>query len=248
MRNLLYILSLLCSCILHAQTPQQIFAEANEAYKNDDYKKAIQLNESLVTKGKKTATVYYNLANAYFKNGNLGKAILNYERAGYLAPTDEDVKHNLSFARTKAIDKIQVVESFDINGYIKNLLSHFSSRTWALVSIGLLWLAFIGFLVYLFYANHRGKGFFVGVSFLIFSGFFLIAAQKQAAVERKCGYAIVTQESIYVKSAPDDSSTDIFQLHEGTKVQVLDRVDEFIKIKIVDGRVGWINRDEATRI
>jgi tetratricopeptide (TPR) repeat protein len=133
---------LFSATLVNAESNSELFNKAVAAYKGNDFEKAITLNESLIGKGCKTATIYFNLGNAYFKNGNIGKAMLNYERAERLAPNDEDIQHNLAFARLKTIDKVDPTKSFGAQAILKNTLSVLSSTSWCWISIALLWLTF----------------------------------------------------------------------------------------------------------
>lgn len=245
---LLHIGFLLFCVVTNAASNNNLFNNAVAAYKNNNFEKAIALNETLLTNGCKTATVYFNLGNAYFKNGNLGKAILCYERAERLAPNDEDVLHNLTFARLKTIDKVDVSKPFGMEALLKNTLSVLSSSAWGWLSIALLWLTFGLAVLFLFLSHHRGILLFGGCCSALLSCCFFFASKKQFAIENKCSSAIITQSQSFIKSAPDDSSTDLFQLHEGAKVLILDKVENYWKVKIADGRVGWMLRDEATSI
>jgi len=249
LKSIFHIIFLLFSATLvNAESNSELFNKAVAAYKGNDFEKAITLNESLISKGCKTATLYFNLGNAYFKNGNIGKAMLNYERAERLAPNDEDIQHNLAFARLKTIDKVDPTKSFGAQAILKNTLSVLSSTSWCWISIALLWLTFGFALFFLFQNNHRGLLLFGGCCCAAISCITFFASKKQFSFENKCSSAIITQTQSYVKSAPDDSSTDLFQLHEGTKVEILDKVENYWKVKIADGRVGWMLRDEATTI
>lgn len=241
------VISLLFGCLffiqLHAQSEAALFKQANEAYRKNDFEKAISDYEKLVAQENNSATVYFNLANAYFKSGNIGKAILNYERAERLAPFDEDIHHNLRFARHKTVDQIQ--EHPIITDKFLGILSAFG---WKMVALVLVWTGFLFLLLYLF-SNHLKKaGGYIGFTCLTCACITFWIGKKQGAIEYKCHFGVVMSEQVYVKSAPDNSSTDLFILHEGAKVQLYDHVDGFTKIRIADGRVGWIPEGETAKI
>ena len=157
LKSVFYLIFLLFSATLvNAESNSDLFNNAVAAYKGNDFEKAIVLNESLIDKGCKTATIYFNLGNAYFKNGNIGKAMLNDERAERLGPNDEDIQHNITFARLKTIDKVDPTKSFGAQAVLKNTLSVLSSTSWCWISLALLWLTFRFALFFLFQNNHRG--------------------------------------------------------------------------------------------
>lgn len=228
---------------VRAEDAKQIFMQANEAYRQNNFTQAISLYEKLVAQKDNSGTVYYNLANAYFKSGNLGKAILNYERAERLSPFDEDIHHNLEYARKKTIDQFQ--EQVVISERFFGVLSAF---TWKILALVLMWSGVGLLLLYWFSDKWKFTGAYTGTTCLIFALITLWFGHEQGVIENKCHFRVVTSEQAYAKSAPDNSSTDLFLIHEGTKVQVFDEVGSYMKIRIADGRVGWMQKDETTKI
>ena len=244
MRKSIYILfSCLFFVQVHAESEKTLFAQANEAYRQNDFEKAISGYEKLVAQKNNSATVYFNLANAYFKSGNIGKAILNYERAERLAPFDEDIHHNLLFARHKTVD--QILEHPVITDKFFGVLSSFS---WKMVTLVLVWVGFVFMLLNLISNSLKKTRTYIGITCLTCACVTFWFGKKQGAIEYKCHFGVVMSEQVYVKSAPDNSSTDLFILHEGAKVQLYDNVDGFTKIRIADGRVGWIPEGETAKI
>lgn len=251
-------LSILLGCILVLQlnadastgavAAEKIFTEANEAYRKNDFSTAISLYEKLIQLQNNSATVYYNLANAHYKSGNLGQAILNYERAERLAPFDEDIRHNLEFARHRTVDQLQSQAALGVEHFTEKFLGILSSLGWKILALVLVWLGFGLLALYVFSVKWKGLGIYGGVICLLFAGGTYWCGNAQGSIEQKCHFRIVTNAEAYVKSAPDNSSTDLFLIHEGTKIQVFDEVGEYMKIRIADGRVGWVLRDETTKI
>jgi len=226
---------------------EKLFEEANNAYKDENYQTAAEKYEQLVKGCKKMAGVYFNLGNAYFKNDEIGKAILSYERAKRIAPDDEDIAHNLAYARSFVKDKIST-QADPISKFRQKVFGIFSSFTWAVSAIGLIWLSLIFYVLYLFVYNFRRATFFLGTVCFLFSLIFFFSGRQQEAIEEKCGFGIVTIGKIFVKSAPDNNAADLFVLHEGTEVSILDRVDGYSKIRLADGQVGWLEIGAFTRI
>ncbi|HEY0262577.1 MAG TPA: tetratricopeptide repeat protein [Chitinophagales bacterium] len=244
MRNFIFIVfSLLFCAALRAENAAALFAQANAAYQKNDFSTAILKYEKLVAQKNNSAMIYYDLGNAYFKSGNLAQAILNYERAERLDKFDEDIHHNLEYARKKTVDQMESQPI--ISEKVFGVLSAFS---WKILALALVWFGFAGFVLFLFVPNLKNTGAYLGVTFLLFAGITFWFGKEQGSYELKCHFRIVTNAEAYVKSSPDDSSTDLFLLHEGAKVQVFDEVGNYQKIRIADGRVGWVLKSESTKI
>jgi tetratricopeptide (TPR) repeat protein len=242
------LLVLLTATNAFATSGKKIFDKANNAYKNQNYEIAISNYEKLIKSGTHSADIYFNLGNAYFKTNQIGKAILNYERAKNLKPEEEDIQHNLAFAKSFLRDKIIVQNPGIIQKFKSQFLGALSALNWSITGIVMIWVALLLMALYLFASNFRRLFFFSGSFLFIASLLFFFMGRQQAAVEIKCGYGIVTLAKAFVKSAPSNDAADIFMLHEGTEVKILDRVDGFSKIRIADGQVGWADMDAIAAI
>ena len=225
-------------------------AEADSAYARGQYQQAISDYEELL-KGGASADIYYNLGNAYYRTENITRAVLNYERALLLSPGDRDIRFNLQLARSKTIDKIvPESEMFFITWY-HSLVNLMSVDGWARLAIVSLALVIILSLLYLFSDRIwlRKVGFFGGTFLLVVFVLANIMAwqQKQNLLYRKG--AIVTASSITVKGAPAKNGTDLFILHEGTKVIITDDgMKAWKKIRLADGKEGWIESQKIELI
>ena len=199
---------------------QETLTQANEAYAQEDYIKAIELYEQTLKEQGVSSDLYYNLGNAYYKHNEFAKAILNYERALLLNPGNEDARFNLDMANTHIVDKIDPVGRFFLSVWIDSLRSFLSSNAWAVIGIVSFLLFLLGCYLYLFSKSVRAKkmGFFGGIILFLVS----IAANSFAwnlneKMENR-NEAIVFAPTVPVKSSPAESGTDLFVLHEGTKV------------------------------
>ena len=217
-------------------------AEADSAYAQGHYQQAITDYQALLKQGA-SADLYYNLGNAYYRSENITQAVLNYERALLLSPGDRDIRFNLQLARSKTIDKIvPESEMFFITWY-HALVNLMSVDGWARTAIFSLALIIVLSLVYLFSQPMwlRKIGFFGGITLLVV---FVLAnvfasQQKQSLIHRKG--AIVMSPSVTVKSTPAANGTDLFILHEGTKVTITDgSMRDWKEIRLADGKEGWI--------
>jgi len=244
----LHIAAVIIFCLLAFQVPVKADAntdkvsQGNEFFKSGEYAEAIGLYEAVLEEGVESAELYYNLGNAYYKSKNIPAAILNYERAVKLKPQDKDLQFNLKLANLKTVDKIEVIPTFFIAELGEDLKDLFPIDTWGWMAISALWLSAV--LFYLF-ANAMAKGtkrilFFSALLLAVFSlSSFGLGYQKYTSVYKEVE-AIVFAPSVIVKSAPGPNETDHFLLHEGTKVFVLEAMDEWNKIRLADGSIGWI--------
>ena len=235
---LLFIAYHLSTVTCHAATK----ADADSAYVQGNYQKAIELYSELLKEGQ-SADVYYNLGNAYFRTEEITQAILAYERALLLSPGDADIRFNLQLARTKTIDKMVPQSEFFAVTWYRSLVNQMSVDGWAYTSLALLALAIVLVLLYLFSSPVwlRKVGFFGGLLALLF---FLLANlfawQQKQTLNHRDG-AIIIQSAVPVKSTPANSGTDLFILHEGTKVTVTDdTMQDWKEIRMPDGKVGWV--------
>jgi len=223
---------------------------ANDAYINSEYEKAAELYESILAEGLYSIKLYYNLANARFRTGEIGKAILYYNRALVIAPNNDDVRHNLAIAESYTKDKIEEVPEFFLNGWMRSVRNMLSCRAWTFISLALLALTLALGTVYLLSQRIEArKGGFYGMlaALLLFIGATSFAAsERRAMLDRE--QAIVMSGTAPVKSSPDRSSTDLFVLHEGTKVRISETVEDWSEIVIADGRKGWVETSRIERI
>ena len=217
-------------------------ADADSAYVNGNYQEAIKVYESLLKQGE-SAELYYNLGNAYYRTENITRAVLNYERALLLSPGDGDIRFNLQIARSKTIDKIVPESEMFFVTWYRSLVNIMSVDGWGRMALVSLALVIVLFLVYLFSARVwvQKVGFFGG-GFLLFvfvlSNFFAWQ-QRQQLLNREG--AIVVAPSVTVKSTPAQNGTDLFILHEGTKVVITDgSMKSWREIRLADGKKGWI--------
>jgi tetratricopeptide (TPR) repeat protein len=217
-------------------------AEADSAYVRGEYQQAIKDYEALLKQGA-SADLYYNLGNAYYRTENITRAVLNYERALLLSPSDRDIRFNLQMARSKTIDKIIPEQEMFFVTWYHSLISLASVDGWARTALISLALAIILALVYLF-SNPiwlRKVGFFgafLMVAVFLCSNLFA-HQQKQQLLHRKG--AIVIAPAVTVKSTPAQNGTDLFILHEGAKVTITDAsMKDWKEIRLADGKEGWI--------
>lgn len=215
---------------------------ADDAYAQGRYQQAIADYKELLRHGT-SANLFYNLGNAYYRSDSLTQAILCYERAYRLAPADDDIRFNLQFARSKTIDKITPASEMFFVTWYHSLVNLCGVDTWATLSVISLVLALLLLLAYLFAPRLgiRKMGFFGSIGFLVvFLLTNLFAYQQKQMMENHCGAIIITP-SVNVKKTPDPNGSDVFVLHEGTRVDITDcSMKQWRGVKLADGREGWI--------
>ncbi len=248
MKKILFIFSILAACYATTASAQpaavrNLWDAANTAYSQTDYKQAILYYDSIQTLGYTSYKLHYNLGNAYFKDGRMGPAILNYERALDLRPSDSDVKHNLRIANGYVKDKIESVPEFFLSTWIRSWRMSLSSNAWAAVSVCFFALTLAAALLYLLSGRivWRKVGFYTAIASL---AMFIITLTFSAMERNDMLYpeeAIVMQGSAAVKSSPDNGSKELFIIHEGTKVKVVREIGQWIEIMIADGNKGWVS-------
>lgn len=229
----------------NAKDYNQIFNKANELYAKGNYSEAIQNYKSIIKDGYESAEIYFNIANSYYKLKKIPESILFYERARKIAPEDEDINFNLKVANLQVVDKFEVVPKFFITEWIESVRDLYSSEGWAKILIILIWIAFLSLIGFIISWNLFIKRvlFFIALGTLILSltsVFFAIQKQNNEKYQQS---AIIFSPRVDVRSSPDDKSTVLFILHEGTKVELLDSVGDWTKIRIARGDVGWIDKN-----
>jgi tetratricopeptide (TPR) repeat protein len=234
----------------HSSTPQLLFKKANELYRTKQYEQSILLYDSILKENKSTYLVYYNLGNSYFKLNQIAAAILNYERAKTLNPDDEDVNYNLKIAYSNTVDKIEPIPLLFYQRWWQSFLNILSTGAWSILAISLLWISLASGIAYLLAktVSFKRNAFLATINLLVLAGIcYYISMASHRLIYGNHG-AIVMDPSAYVKSSPDDKSTNLFMLHEGTKVEITEEIEGWKKIKIANGNVGWVATDKVEKI
>ena len=217
-----------------------LFADANAQYAESNYAEAIVQYEQILTE-QQAPEVYYNLGNAYFKQGELAQSILAYERALRLKPSYKDAKHNLQFAQSRIIDNIEDTHSFFLSNWIKAVRNALSQRVWTVLSISLFILALVGFFFFAFSQTIwlRKTAFYLSIVALVISVVACANAGSLYQRDTQRSEAIITQGVVNAKSSPDRSGNDLFTLHEGTKVEIHEVIGDWCCVH-VGNNIGWM--------
>ena len=237
------LLSLGSSMNIQAKNLDSLWTAGVQAYTDGKFADASTAWTSIEESGRKSAKLYYNLGNAWFKQGNYPKAILNYERALRLDPSYSDARYNLEFTGNFVQDKIEPVPEFILKSVARKVCYVMSSNVWAVIFLVLLAAALMMGLLFLLGSSvgKRRAGFYCGIVLLLLSAGALSFSAWQKSDSMKTDTAIVMSPVSSVKSSPSSgSSKDLFVIHEGTKVTILDEVGSWKNISLADGRQGWL--------
>lgn len=223
---------------------------ADSAYQKEDYTGAIRMYEQIAANGYESASLFYNLGNAYYKSGENAKALLWYERALKLDPADEDIQHNIAFVNRKIIDKIDAVPETLFAQWWRNVTNLMTERQWAVLSIIGSFLLFLSIGAYLFARNGgvRTTGFvtfWISIIIIVFS---VIFASKQKENATHHNEAIVMDLVVDAKNSPSATGKNLFVIHEGLKVQITNEMNGWVEIRLPNGEKGWIAQNSIEKI
>lgn len=243
MKNIALIIFVLLVCnFASAQSSDEMIKQAANAYKNEEYEKAVRIYKQILDKNIESPELYYNLGNSYYRLGKLGYAVLYFEKALKLDPDDEDTKYNLMISQARTIDKIQPLPQLWIWEWWDSVAASFSIYGWSAVVIlfYILFLAAIGF--YLITGNFRLRkiSFYAGV--LLIPVLILVSLMMISKINKETSvdYGVLTESIYTVKVTPGETANDAFVLHEGVKFSLGKSLDNWTEIKLADGKVGWI--------
>jgi len=224
---------------------EAIFESATKAYNQGDYEKAIADYLKILENGQHSAELYYNLGNAYYKVNQIAPSIYYYEKALLLKPHDTEIQNNLRYAQNMTLDAIDVIPETGIAKIKKNMVGLFSFDQWAylaVVFVILFVLCYIAF-YYFRYSSRKRIAFITSVVSLLLAIVSVVFAFFQKKDFDAYQPAIVFSTEVGIQSEPNERSQEIFKLHEGAKVNVIDSLNDFDKIRLSDGKTGWLPKE-----
>jgi len=232
---------ILIPVLLLAQEPSTLFSQAKQQYNQGNYEQAINDYQQIIRQGVESAPLHFNMGNAYFKAGEIGEAILHYEKAAKLAPRDQDIQYNLKIAQARIQDRITPPPMSFIMKIYNGIKYWLALDELAWTTVILLLLTSLFFAGRLLMRNERIKEvsrilFIIGMILLILTVPLLVSRTVEASQEK---YGIVLNPEIKVYSAPQTISTEVFVIHEGTRVQIERGQDDWFRIRLADGKEGW---------
>ena len=224
--------------------PASLIEQGNQAYMNGEYSYAAELYERVLESGLTAPELHHNLGNAYYRQNEMARAILHYERGLRLRPSDEALRHNLNIARQRLTDRIDPVPMLFFERWTKGFLMRMPADGWARTGIALFVAGLAAMLGYFFFRRPAAKkrAFFLALA-LILSGilsFYSARVQYNASMRQE---AILFVPRVTAKSAPGTDSPDLFVIHEGSKMEITDKLGDWVEIRLANGNVGWIRKD-----
>lgn len=251
MKQIYHILVLLCFVALPSMATNisrdsvdVLKAQADSAYAGEDFETAEQIYLSLAEQGE-CASIYYNLGCTYYRLDNMAKAVLWFERASLLDPSNDDIRFNLTMARSKTIDRIiPRHEMFFVSAW-KTVMHSQSVTEWAYWAIGAFAAMFFLVSLYLYCSTIalRKLGFFGAIVAFVLCILFNVLAYSLRNYNNTNTAGIVMDPAVTVRSTPTKSGADLFVIHDGTRVEIIDNtMSDWAEVQIADGKVGWIEK------
>lgn len=238
MRQLIILLFL--SLNLVAQSTEDLFSQAAIQYEQKEYTKALNSYNQIEAEGVFSSGIYFNKANCYYKLQQYANAVLYYEKALKLNPSDEDAQFNLKLVQLQLVDKLAQVPQPFYRKWMTSLKNVMSIDDWAKVGLLFLFIFCILFISFIFSRSYQFKKKVFSFSLISFFISSLTLSIAYYSFKTQKTEAILMQANAYIKSAPSNKSEDLFILHEGTKVEVLEIFNDWTKIKLSDGMIGWL--------
>ena len=224
------------------QTPADRMRAANDAFLSKKYAQAVEIYKELLVDGYASAALHYNLGNSHYRLGRLAPAVLHYERALLYRPHDRDIRHNLSVVRAQLPDELDVLPEFFLQRWWRGLALTLSAAWWSILGLILLWGGVSGLIAWLLAGERRWKvrGFVVGLSFLVLCTLPFALAASRVKIQENSGLAILMVPEMVLRSAPDAASAEVLTVHEGLKVELLDQIADWYKVRLQNGEEGWL--------
>jgi len=238
-----YIISACLAFVAIVSFAQSSKEKADALYEQENFQAAAAAYEAILSKEGVAPEVYYNLGNCYYKIDDIPHAILSYERALKLDPGDNDIRANLALARGKTIDKVTPPSEMFFVTWWRNLTNIMSVNAWSAWGIASFVLMLIGILTYMFVPKllFRKIGIYGAIVLLVVCLISNLAALTQRITNNEESAAVVIESAVVVKSSPSETSTDLFLIHEGTKVEIIDSsMKQWMEVKLEEGKQGWI--------
>lgn len=233
-------------CTLGFSQNEQLFEEATAFYNQGEYTKAADNYLKILDNREHSAELYFNLGNTYYKLNKIAPSIYYYEKALLLKPNDRDIRNNLAYAQNMTLDAIEPLPQTTISKMYNQLTTYLSFDQWAYVAVGFMMLfvcCYIAF-YYFKFSTQKRIAFISSLVFLLFTIIAVMLAYIQFSNFKSEQPAIVFSEEVGVKSEPNNRGQAIFTLHAGTKVNVLEQLNDWKKIAIADGTTGWIPSED----
>lgn len=251
MKRVIYTIALILTSLTIMAQGNTTKAAGDQAYSEGRYADAIEIYETLIGGNNTSLSLYYNLGNAYFRNNEPGKAILNYERALKVNPNDDDTKENLKFVQSTIIDKVPVDEIPFYKSWGRAFASIFTMDMWAIIGIVSFLFVLVALFIHFFKTNLRRTTLTLTIVCILITLVANISAHTLYVECKDKNEAVILEEMVVVKSSPDNSGTELTKIHEGLKVKIIDNsLNEWTRIEANNGNrvVGWVKSKSLEKI
>ncbi|QTN38307.1 tetratricopeptide repeat protein [Cryomorphaceae bacterium] len=251
MKHWIYIVLLFFAVFAQAESISEAFEKGNALYAEEDFGGAIEAYESGLNGEETNAALLYNLGNAYFQNGQLAPAILNYERALLIGGQDEEVARNLAIAQAQRVDEIEPLPRPLLTRFYRSIAGALGPNSWTVVGLWLFLLAAALGAVVVMGRGTSGRRPMLVISALVLLGLSIISnaiSEFEAQYQENNAAGIIMAANTYVKSGPDEDAEDLFVLHEGTSVSVREAFSGWVRIRLADGKIGWVPEEDVEAI
>jgi len=220
---------------------ESAFREGNNFFQQGDYDGAIRVYEDIITGGYLSGPLHYNLGNAYYRTGDVARAILNYERARRRIPDDEDLRYNIEMARIATVDQIEQIPRLFVWDYWDSIKNFFSFSSLVLIGFAAYLAVFASIAVFVLARGFGARRYSLpaGICSLILLLTVLVLLAERTSYLENRDFAVIMVEAADVKNAPDADGPDAFVLHSGTLVKITDMMGDWIQVRLADGKVGW---------
>ncbi|MCR9227297.1 MAG: tetratricopeptide repeat protein [Flavobacteriaceae bacterium] len=244
MKKIAFLVCLLSFTFGFAQN-QALFNKATELYNDGQYSEAIDNYQQILNSGQHSASLYFNLGNCYYKLNAIGPSIYYYEKALLLSPNNKEIENNLRFAQNMRLDAIDEIPKTELSRVYDSVVGMFSSDQWAYLAVVLVFLFVLAYMAYYFLrpANQKRAAFISSMLSLTLCVICVLLAYLNDQQDKNDDPAIVFAKEVNVNAEPNTNSSTVFTIHEGTKVNVLDELDEWRRVRIADGQTGWLLED-----
>lgn len=235
---------------IFASDEARILAEGNKAYEEKDFGKAIKIYEGLQASGFQAAELEYNLGNAWYKSGSIGRAVLHFERALIICPNDAKTEQNLKFLRTKISPELEPLPPFFLAEWWRNAKLAISSTSMGILGLIVWWLGFGALATWQLGKSHPQKkwGLIAGIALLALSFLPFSLALGRMMLENDSGEAVLIQKSAILRAAPAETSQELMTLQEGIKFQQLENQNGWWQVRLENGEIGWLPEQAMERI
>ncbi len=227
-----------------------LFLKAQKYYEEKDYESAIKTYKEILNHQVISSELFYNLGNCYYKTDSIGRAIQYYEKARKLSGVDDDLMYNLKVAHSKTIDKIEPMPEFIITSTWKNIVNYKTADNWAEYAAINFFMVFFALILFHLAKQPQIKKMFFGATliFLTLSSLFYFLAKNRNESRNTFNHGVIITASVSVKSEPQTGATQLFVVHEGTVFRIVESQNNWLKIRLDNGNVGWVTQQEIGTI